>query len=118
MYETDVNSFSWKNLIDNIRKALVGHLFVTSYSASATVPDSVFFCVVDTTSGNVTMTLPLAANNKDKQYCFKKLVAANTMTIAANSADTIEGSATATATAHYATIYVVSDGQNTWYRIA
>ena len=117
IYETDVNSFSWKNLIDSLRKAVVGHLYVSFVSASDTVTDSQFFVIVDSTAGNVTMTLPLAANCKDKQFCFKKKVAGNSMIISANTSDTIEGAATITKNNRYDTVYVVSDGQTTWYRI-
>ena len=37
--------------------------------------------LVDTTTGGITMTLPLAANVKGQYFVFKKLVAANTLTI-------------------------------------
>ena len=115
--EENINTFGWKTLITQIYNAIRGILFVSSTTSSITVKDSVFFVIVDSTSGSVTVTLPLAATCKDKQYCFKKKVAANSMVIAANAADRIDGAASVTKTNQYDTVYVVSDGQTSWYRI-
>lgn len=115
--EENVNSFTWKNLIEHIRRAVRGLAFVSpAVTSSSTVNESQYFVVVDTTSGNVTMTLPLAAKYKDKHFVFKKKVAANSLTVSCSGSDTIEGSASVVLKDQYAKLHVISDGNTTWYR--
>ncbi|OQW48868.1 MAG: hypothetical protein A4C66_05940 [Nitrospira sp. HN-bin3] len=56
---------------------------------------------VDTTSGNITVTLPPAASVPGKQYHIKKSVAANTLTVDGNGSETIDGAATLAWTTQY-----------------
>jgi hypothetical protein len=92
----------------------------TAYSAkttayTTTTSDSVINC--DTTSAGFTVTLVTAVGNAGLQQTFKKIVAANTLTIDPNGAQTIDGAATVALTAQYDSITVVSDGAN-WIRVA
>lgn len=67
--------------------------------------------IVDTTSGNVTVTLkPLADWPPYVPYYFQKVAAANTMTIDADGSETIEGNATLAVTADNAVVALYSDG--------
>ena len=84
-------------------------------TAATTVVDSDDLILVDTTSGSVTVTLPTALGNKGRRFTMKKLVAANTMTLAA--ADSIDGAATVGITTRYASRTVQSDNA-TWHIVA
>lgn len=67
--------------------------------------------VVDTTGGNVTVTLkPLADWPKYVPYFFQKVAAGNTMTIDAAGSETIEGNATIAVTGNNTVIAIYSDG--------
>jgi len=68
--------------------------------------------VGDTAGGDVQITLP-AANAKDRVRIMKKSNS-NTLTIARNGSDTIEGNTTIQMTDEYMSITLVSDGTNTW----
>jgi hypothetical protein len=71
--------------------------------------------LVDATSGNLTVTLPLAADASDRRYTVKKIdVSANTVTIDGDGAETIDGSATQVLTTQYARITVQCDGSAWW----
>lgn len=63
---------------------------------------------VDTTSGSVTVSLPAAASCPGKQFHVKKLVAANTLTLDAAGADTIDGAGTLAWTTQYQSYLVES----------
>ena len=70
---------------------------------------------VDTTAGNVTVTLPDATTmTADTQFIVKRTTGgANTLTVTAESG-TIDGAASHAITAQYASYSYVSDGQNYW----
>jgi hypothetical protein len=72
--------------------------------------------LIDTTSGNVTVTLPTAKEAKGEWIVFKKIVAANTMTIDGNESETIDGATTQSTTTQWSTLEIVSDGTS-WYVI-
>lgn len=69
---------------------------------------------VDTTSGSVVATLPPANGTKGKAYVFKKVVAANTLTVTAYTGDTIDGAATFALTSQWGAVLMVSDGVSKW----
>ena len=64
---------------------------VTANYIVASIDD---YLLVDTTSGNVTLTLPKAKNGR--LLFFKKIVAANSMILSANGSDKIDGASTQT----------------------
>ena len=66
---------------------------------------------VDTTAGNVTITLPDVAKSIGRRVEVTKIVAANTLTLA--SADLIDGSASVAWTSQWQSMTVVSRG-DTW----
>lgn len=66
---------------------------------TATVDDHTIRC--DTTSGNITISLPAAAGNAGRIFVIKKVASANTVTIDPSGAETIDGSSTASLSANY-----------------
>lgn len=63
---------------------------------------------VDTTGGNITVSLPAAATCPGKQFHVKKLVAANTLTLDAAGTDLIDGAGTLAWTTQYQSYLVES----------
>lgn len=63
-------------------------------------------------SGNSTLTLETAVGCDGRRHAFLKTDASNTMTIACTGAQTLDGASTATATAQYQVIGVISNGTN------
>lgn len=70
-------------------------------TASETVRPSDDFLLVDTTTGSVTLTLPLAASVRGQWLVIKKLVAANTLTVQGSGADLVDGVASVAWTSQY-----------------
>lgn len=86
-------------------------------TAATTIIDSDDVVLVDTTGGSITVTLPPAATNLGRRFTMKKMVAANTMTLDGNGAETIDGAATVAVTVQYAARTVQSDGSG-WLIVA
>lgn len=74
------------------------------------------FLECDSTNGNFTVTLPAATRVHDMEITLKKVVAANTVTVN-TLGGTIDGAATTTLVAQWASKTLYSDGDN-WYIIA
>jgi len=86
---------------------------VLETGSSYTVAVGVTVVLADATSGNITITLPAAADNEDRMIAVKKTDAsANTVTVDGNASETIDGSATQVLTSQYDVIMMVSDGTN------
>lgn len=66
--------------------------------------------LVNTTAGNVTVTLPEASINRGRRLTVKKTIAANTLTLDTIGSETIDGAATLAWTTRYQSYDVVSDG--------
>jgi hypothetical protein len=73
--------------------------------------------LVTTTAGDVTLTLPPASLHAGRRITVKKLVAANTLTIDPNGAETVDGAATLTLTAQWATRTLYCNGTS-WFVVA
>ena len=71
-------------------------------SANGTLASGDNLTLVDTSGGNVTLTLPSAASVLDEQFTIKKMDAANTVTITPDGSDTIDGAASLAWTTQYA----------------
>lgn len=99
-------SSTWQLLSDNIT------LF--SVSTPTTAANGINFQYVYLVSGTTTITLPTAVSNINS-YTIKN-VGAGTVTLATTSAQTIDGSTTASLPVRYTSLTVVSDGAN-WYII-
>lgn len=75
--------------------------------------DTVIFA--NASSGNVTITLPVASGLAGYRFYIKRIDgSANTCTVARSSTDTIDGMTSFTIDQQYTSIAVVSDG-STWY---
>jgi hypothetical protein len=72
--------------------------------------------LVDTSGGNLTITLPAAANSTGVKYTIKKITATNTMTIDAHNAETIDGSTTLATSTQWVSYTIVCDGSE-WFII-
>lgn len=93
-------------VVNGIKMAYAGK----SGDYTATATDGVL--AVDTTGGNVTITLPAASGNAGLVLTMKKTVAANSLIIDGNGAETIDGAANVTLTAQYDYRTVVCNGSN------
>jgi hypothetical protein len=84
----------------------------TTYTATLT--DFTIFC--DTTTAIFTVTLPTAASAPGKIYAIKRIdVSAHNLTIAAAGGDNIEGAGTAVISGGLASMWLQSNGVNTWW---
>lgn len=71
--------------------------------------------LVDAVGANRTITLPTAASARWRKYTIKKIDAtANTVTIDADAAETIDGAATFVLTTQYESVTIQSDGTEWW----
>lgn len=66
--------------------------------------------LVDTTSGDITTTLPAVASCVSRVYIFKKKVEANDMIIATNASETIDGASSLTFASQYDCVGIQSNG--------
>jgi hypothetical protein len=83
----------------------------TSYTVSSS--DTAIFA--DATSGNVTITLPLASGLSGYRFYIKRVDnSANSVTITRTSTDTIDGQTSFTLDQQYTSFGVISNG-STWY---
>lgn len=85
-----------------------------SSAPSMTAADLGKAYLADTTSADITFALPAAALCTGKGFDFKKSVAAHSLILDADGAETIDGATTLTLTAQYAHVRIVSDGTS-WY---
>jgi hypothetical protein len=67
---------------------------------------------MDTTSNDVTVTLPLASTETGKIKAFKKMATANTAIIDGNGSETIDGSLTFSFVNNKEAYTIMSDGSN------
>lgn len=88
-----------------------------SSSGSSAIASSDQVIFGDPTAGAQTFTLPTASGNAGKKYIFKKIVAANSITIDPNSSETIDGLSVINMDAEDHTMTIMSDGTN-WQIIA
>lgn len=80
---------------------------------SAAFADEVI--LVDTTGGNVTITLPDATRISGKMYRIKRLTGGvNTLTVAGSGASTIDGAASISMPAQWASKTLITDGTD-WF---
>lgn len=89
-------------------------LVVSSKTASYTLVNTDDVVIFNTTSGNMTATLYTAVGNGGKVARIKKSVTANTLTIDANSTETIDGALTLELYFAGDVVTLVSDGAN-WH---
>ncbi len=88
---------------------------IREVSASGPVLGDDYIVLVDATAGNVVLDLPVASTNKGALVVVKKLDAsANTVTLEANGAETIDGAANKVISTQYDKFTVVCDGVEWW----
>ncbi|MEO5627488.1 MAG: hypothetical protein ABIQ89_01210 [Candidatus Saccharimonadales bacterium] len=90
---------------------LVGTITVTTVATTYSILTTDRIILANTTSGGFTVTLPTAVG-ATRAYTIKKIAAANTLTIATTSSQTIDGGTTIAITALDEAITVVSDNAN------
>ena len=67
----------------------------------------------DASGGAITLTLPTAVGNSGKEFFIKKIDSTgNSVTVAGDGSETIDGSATQVITAQWTTLTIISDGAN------
>jgi hypothetical protein len=86
-------------------------------TANVTLTANNTVVLVDSTSGNVTVTLPDATANSGRYYVIKRTGSANNVTIQAQSGQTVEGNANTTLIGAGSTDSIISDGAR-WRRIS
>lgn len=87
-------------------------------TASRTQFTTDFYITIDATTGNITYTLLSASTQVPGKTIFLKRgdnVTANTVTITAQTGQTIEGVLSRTLTAQYASIRLYTNGSNIWF---
>jgi hypothetical protein len=73
--------------------------------------------LVDTTGGNIVITLPAASDNENKVYNVKRITGGgNSLTITPDGVDTIDGAANKTISSQWGVYTIVSDGTG-WFII-
>ena len=109
-------SQQFSRLSDAINQGADGYLHQTtsvSTSHPASLNDSVV--LVNATTGNKTVSLPAAAQCKDKRYIVKKIdTSANFVIIDPNAAELIDNVTAHTISVVNSSIDIVSDGSNWW----
>lgn len=90
---------------------------VSLVSANTTLGVNHHIVLVDASGGNRTITLPDATACSGRQYIIKKIdSSANTVTVATQTGQTIDGQASVGLNTQYQFIKIVSNGQN-WFKI-
>ena len=89
-------------------------LSVRTVSANYTATAADYMIGVDTTSGNVTVTLPTAASAAGQAYVVKKVAGGNNAVIDAAGAELVDGAATQTISTLWASLTVRSTGTTWW----
>lgn len=104
----------FRQIAKTLNNTADGFLFhVTSVTADYTVMDNDSIILVDATSAAVTVTLPPAAEAKNKRYTVKKIDSSgNAVTV--SSTDTIDDATSQDILNQYDSIGVVSDGTEYW----
>ncbi len=112
-----------RRVLDQLNKLLSTLEQTISYNVTTITADETLLGgprhvarLVDSTSGNVTITLPPAEESLDMRLEVKKLVAANSVTIAGAGSDTIDGVASISFTTQYMS-YTIVCFEGAWYVI-
>jgi cysteine synthase len=103
----------------NLKQLLRNQLLIQQTNTAGTLTTLSEVTVVDTTSGNITVTLPLSSLSRGRQIIIVKSVLANNLTIQRGGADTI-GYAGATSfllSTQDAKALLIADGGTVWLKI-
>ena len=104
-----VNKGSAFDSIQRMTEAVTG-------TASLVIDDNgkIFLC--DAASGSFSINLPAASTADGVEYTFKKTTASNTVTLDANSSETIDGATTLAMTTQWTSVTLHCDG-SAWYSV-
>lgn len=72
--------------------------------------------LVDTTGGNITVSLPAKATSVGRELTIKHIAAANTTTIDGSGAETIDGAATLALTTQYSSRTITCNSAGWWIK--
>lgn len=105
-----------KDSLDDLNVRLIGtdvdHVTTNTSIATRTTP---YFALGETTSGNVTISLPPAANMENRYLQFKKITSdGNNFILDPSGSELIENASTYTMTRQYDSATIISNG-TTWY---
>lgn len=90
---------------------------LNEYTSAQTLTADNYLVIVNAISGNITITLPASASHTNRIYTIKKIdSSSHTVTIDANSLETIDGETTIELKLQYAYITIVCDGDE-WFII-
>lgn len=102
----------WRALkrLENVLGRTAQYGSTRTTTSATTLMDSDDLLLVNTTGGNITVTLPLVASNLGRRFAVKKIAAGNTLTLDGNGSEQIDGAATLAWTTNNLTHVVQSDG--------
>jgi hypothetical protein len=103
--------------VDNVGSATMTGVCqsIATKSANYTATTADYTILGNAASGSITITLPAAANHTGRVYNIKKIdSSANTITIDANSSETIDGALTRVITTQYSSVTIQCDGTKWW----
>jgi hypothetical protein len=109
---------AYTRIENQINRGADGFLFSVKRLTSADSPydmnvnDSILIC--DTTGGSITINLLPALDWEEKRLTVKKIIAANTVTVEADGAETIDDAANLAWTVRYESHEFVSEGGEVW----
>jgi len=106
--------YNWMTLLTSETVEESGATAFSTVTVSTTLGPVDGFVLVDTTAGNITITLPDATTVLGREFTVKRSTAgANTLTVATVSGN-IDGGSTALIPAQYTALRFKSDGTDYW----
>lgn len=99
--------------INSINKLFNGYSNVTEISSDTTLTEDENFILGDSTSGDLTLTLPSVATFSNKKYAVKKIDSSSNSVII-SSTDLIDDDSSVTLSNQWDYIEIITDG-NTWF---
>jgi hypothetical protein len=103
-----------RRVVEVFDNAFRYHVIRITATGRLTLTYPLSLVLIDTTSGNVTLTLPDAQTVAGYRIDAKKLVAANSITIDTTGSDTIDGASSFSWSTRYQSFSIVNDG-GTWH---
>jgi hypothetical protein len=114
LYRSATDTLKTDDTFDIVKALVIGEGLtvdvetITGTSATMGADDYIFLVDDDTAGSTVTITLPAVASHVGRTYHIKKLGTTANVVIDGNSAETIDGGATATLTFQYESIKIVA----------
>lgn len=113
----NISDYNYLNLHSRLQVQGSVATQVTTVTANTTLGVGHHIVLVNASGGNRTITLPDATTCGGRQYIVKKIdSSANTVTVTAQTGQTIDGQSSVVLNTQYQFIKIVSNGQN-WFKI-